>query len=297
MRLLLAAFLALSLSALADLRAITVGGKKRSYDLHLPKGRAPSEPAALVLVFHGGAGTADKAKRMSSMELKSDREGFIAVFPNGTGLLPDATRALTWNAWWCCGAAIQNQVDDVAFVRALVEDIARDYRIDRKRIYAAGLSNGGMFAYRLGCEAGDLVAAIAPVAGALNSEECESGPKVSVIAFHGTADRHVPFEGGPPPSPYDRHPRQDKSVQFAMDVWKKRNACSFKPDQERQGSVVHLSYRCPDGIGLELYAIQGQGHAWPGGKKGVRFGNVDDPTAEISATDVMWEFFKAHPKP
>lgn len=283
--------------AFADVRILKIGDYKRSYDLHLPRGRAPTEPAALVLVFHGGAGNADNAKRTTAMDAKADREGFIAVFPNGSGLLPNATRGLTWNAWWCCGAAIQNQAEDVKFVRAIVEDIARDYRIDRKRIYATGLSNGGMFAYRLACEAGDLVAAIAPVAGALDSEECENGPKVSVIAFHGTADRHVPFEGGPPPAQWDPHARQDKSVQFAMDVWKKRNACGFKPDQDRKGSVVHLTYRCPEGLGLELYAIQGQGHAWPGGRKGLRYGNVDEPSTEISATDVMWEFFKAHPKP
>ena len=283
-------------SAFAEERTLRLGGIKRSYELHLPNGRAPSQPAALVLVFHGGGGNAANAARTSAMDAKADREGFIAVFPNGSGLLPGARLGLTWNAWWCCGAAIQNQADDVAFVRALVDAVAREYPVDRKRIYATGLSNGGMLAYRLGCEAGDLFAAIAPVAGALNSEECGEGPKVSVIAFHGMADKHVLFEGGPPLSQYDRYARRDKSVQFAVDVWTRRNACEGEPALERKGSIVHASYRCAEGTAVELYAIEGGGHSWPGGKKGLRFGNLDPPTTEISATDLMWEFFKAHPK-
>lgn len=284
-----------AMTATAEERSIDVAGTPRTYVVHLPNDRAPAQPAPLVMVFHGGGGNAVNAARMSGMDAKADREGFIAVYPNGTGGRLNA-KLLTWNAWRCCGAALDNNVDEVAFVRALVDAVARDYPVDRKRIYATGLSNGGMLAYRVGCELGDVFAAIAPVAGALNSDECVTGPRVSVIVFHGTADKHVRFEGGEPLTAFDRHKRTDNSVQFAIDAWKQRDGCRSPPERRRTGSVVHTAFACADGTAVELYAIEGQGHAWPGGQKGIRFGNVDPPTTEISATNLMWEFFAGHPK-
>ncbi len=267
-----------AMTATAEERSIDVAGIPRTYIVHLPNNHAPAQPAALVMVFHGGGGNAANAARMSGMDAKADKEGFIAVYPNGTGGRANAI-LLTWNAWRCCGAALDNKVDDVAFVRALVDAVARDYPVDRKRIYASGLSNGGMLAYRVGCELGDVFAAIAPVAGALESDDCRTGPRVSVIVFHGTG-----------------HKRTDNSVEFAIDAWKQRDGCRTPPEHRRAGSVVHTSFACADGTAVELYAIEGQGHAWPGGQKGIRFGNVDAPTTEISATDLMWEFFARHPK-
>jgi polyhydroxybutyrate depolymerase len=281
----------LALCVHAEERALVVAGKERSYVLHLPQGAAPARPVPLVLVFHGGGGNADNAARMSGMDAKSDREGFIAAYPNGSG-----RRFLTWNAWRCCGPALDQNVDDVGFVRALVDTLAREYRVDRKRVYATGLSNGAMLTYRLACEAADVFAAVAPVAGALNSDDCRPSAPVSVVAFHGTADGHVRFEGGVPRTAFDRHPREDKPVSFAMGFWSQHNQCS-PPSRERRGSIIHETYACPRGVGVELYAIEGQGHAWPGGEKGLRYGNVDPPTTELSATDAMWDFFLRHPKP
>jgi polyhydroxybutyrate depolymerase len=270
-------------------------GTARTYRIHLPNERAPSKPVPLVVVFHGGGGNAENAARMSGMDAKADKEGFIAVYPNGTGARANVM-LLTWNAWRCCGAALDNNVDDVAFVRALVDVVARDYPVDRKRVYATGLSNGGMLAYRVGCELGDVFAAIAPVAGALNTFDCQDGPPVSVVVFHGTADKHVRFEGGPPVTAFDRHKRADNGVPFAIETWKRRDQCAGEPVRERKGSVLHTSLACADSSAVELYAIEGGGHSWPGGQKGIRFGNVDAPTTEISATDVMWDFFTRHPK-
>jgi polyhydroxybutyrate depolymerase len=284
-----------AMTATAQERSIDVAGTPRTYIVHLPNNHAPAQPAPLVFVFHGGGGNATNAGRMSGMDTKADKEGFIGVYPNGTGGRANAI-LLTWNAWRCCGAALDNKVDDVGFIRALVDAVARDYPVDRKRVYATGLSNGGMLAYRVGCELGDVFAAIAPVAGALNSDDCRAGPRVSVIVFHGTADKHVRFEGGEPWTAFDRHKRTDNSVQFAIDTWKQRDGCQAPPERRRTGSVIHTSYACADGTAVELYAVEGQGHAWPGGQKGVRFGNVDAPTTEISATDLMWEFFARHPK-
>ena len=289
------ALLVAACSAAADERVIDAGGSARSYRIHLPNGREPAEPVPLVIVFHGGGGNAANAARMSGMDAKADREGFIAVYPNGTG--GRAGMLLTWNAWRCCGPALDNGVDDVGFVRAVVENVAREHAIDRKRIYATGLSNGGMMSYRVACEAADIFAAIAPVAGALDTDDCRPSSPVSVVVFHGTADGHVPFEGGAPRTAFDRHKRVDNPVAFAIDFWTRHDRCERTPVRSKRGHVVHDTYACPDGLGVELYAIEGQGHAWPGGEKGLRSGNVDPPTTEISATDLMWEFFVRHPKP
>jgi polyhydroxybutyrate depolymerase len=272
-------------------RSIAIGGTTRTYVVHLPGGRAPENPAPLVVVLHGGGGNAANAARMSGMDAKADKEGFIAVYPNGTG-----RRFLTWNAWRCCGAALDERVDDVAFIRAVVEAVARDFAVDRRAIYATGLSNGAMMAYRLGCDAADVFAAIAPVAGALDTDDCGPSAPVAVIVFHGTADGHVRFEGGEPRTAFDRHKRVDNSVAYAIDFWKRRNGCDDAAKRQKHGHVVHDAYSCAEGSAVELYAIEGQGHAWPGGEKGIRNGNVDPPTTEISATDLMWDFFARHPK-
>jgi polyhydroxybutyrate depolymerase len=288
----------LAMPALADdARTLVVGGLTRTYAVHLPNGERPSSPVPLVVVFHGGGGNAANAARMTGMDAKADREGFIAVFPDGTGRRPGAGMLLTWNTWRCCGPALDNNVDDVAFVRAMVAQVADQYPVNRARIYATGLSNGGMMTYRVGCELSDLFAAIAPVAGALDTDQCRPGSPVSAIIFHGTADQHVRFEGGEPATSVDRHKRIDNPVSYAVDFWRRRDGCDAEAKRSRKGSVVHDVYKCANGTAVELYAIEGQGHAWPGGQKGMRNGNVDAPTTEISATDLMWDFFKAHPKP
>jgi polyhydroxybutyrate depolymerase len=295
-RLIVLAFLASTAArATTDELSLEVNGTARSYRVHVPAPLDRGKPAPLVLVFHGGGGNAANAARMSGMDAKADREGFIVAYPNGTG--SRAGMLLTWNAWRCCGPALDNRVDDIGFVRAVVDRIARDHAIDRKRIYATGLSNGAMLTYRLGCEAADLFAAIAPVAGALNTDDCRPSAPVSVVAFHGTADGHVLFEGGVPRTAFDRHKRVDNSVAFAMDFWVRRDGCDPIAERSKRGHVIHDAYPCRGGAGVELYAIEGQGHAWPGGEKGIRNGNVDPPTTEISATDLMWEFFVRHPKP
>src|SRR5689334_13724540 len=95
--------------ALIAVSTMTVGGLNRTYDVHLPNGEAPSAPAPLVIVLHGGGGNAANAARMTGMDAKADREGFIVAYPNGTG--PRGDVLLTWNAWRCCGPALDNKVD------------------------------------------------------------------------------------------------------------------------------------------------------------------------------------------
>ena len=276
--------------------SIGVDGVIRTFLLHVPQGVDPRLAMPLVVVFHGGGGNGMNAANMSGMDDKADLGQFVVAYPDGTGGI--GSRLLTWNTWGCCGRALENQVDDVRFVRAMVESISREYRIDPKRIYATGMSNGAMMAYRVGCELSDIFAAIAPVAGALDTDRCNPRNPVSAIIFHGTSDKHIRYEGGKPLVSLDiRHGREDKPVSFAVSFWSGYDRCNPTPARARYGHVVHDKYDCPAGTGVELYTIEGQGHAWPGGVKGLRMGNVDTPTGEINATNLMWEFFQKHPKP
>jgi polyhydroxybutyrate depolymerase len=175
-------------------RTLSFDGAERTYFLHIPASYDGSQAVPLVLDFHGGAGNAQNQLRVSGFESLADEVGFIVATPNGSGRLGDVI--LTWNGGTCCGYAVANNVDDVGFARALVADVQTVARIDMKRIYSTGLSNGGIMSYRLACEAADLIAAIGPVSGTQNITPCKPSEPVSVIDFHGSADQHLPYNGG-----------------------------------------------------------------------------------------------------
>ena len=264
--------------------SLDIGGRTRRYFLHAPPGYDGKKPLPLVLVLHGGGQSPESAERMSGMSAKADKEGFLAVYPSGTGR---SSRMPTWNSGNCCGYAMQNNVDDVTFLRALIDQLEHDYSVDPRRIFVTGISNGGMMSYRIGCELADKIAAIAPVEGAQNIDCRPSGP-VSVIVFHGSADRLVPFNGGS--TPFQIGPkRSDNSVANAVAFWVKNDGCSPNPKHE-ENSAAHTDIYsgCKNGTGVALYAIQGGRHLWPGSR--IR-GN------SVPATDLMWSFFVQHPKP
>jgi polyhydroxybutyrate depolymerase len=272
--------------------ALTAGGRERTYLLHLPPVYDGNRSLPLVIVLHGGGGNAEGAVRMTGFSKKADKEGFVVVYPNGSGRLK--TRLLTWNSGNCCGYAMDSDMDDVGFIRGLIDELVKTRAIDPNRVYVTGMSNGGMMAYRLGCELSEKIAAIAPVAGALNIENCQPANPVSVIIFHGTADEHVLYNGGEPIKKVDRHARVDKSVSYAVSFWVKHDACSDTPKRSEKGSIRTEIYDGgKDGAEVVLYTVNGGGHAWPGGEAYLLGA---EPTKEISATDLMWDFFVRHPK-
>jgi len=274
--------------------SIEFRGVTRTYALYVPASLQPGVPAELVVALHGGGGNAANLERTVGLDAIAEREGFLVVYPDGSGRLDEIL--LTWNAGNCCGYALDEQVDDVGFIRALIEQLSGTYAIDSKRVYATGMSNGGMMSYRLACEAADLFAAVAPVAGALNVADCEPAEPVSVLAIHGTADQHVLFEGGPPNVKADIHERVDRSVHYAMTFWAARDGCGLEPQVEQGGAVIHESYSgCQPGLSVELLAVEGGGHAWPGAVKFSAQG--DEPSPDLDASEAMWAFFEAHPKP
>jgi len=279
-------------------RSLDVNRQTRSYLIHVPPSYTGVEPFPVVLAFHGGAAHAESMVRFSGLSEKADEASFLAVYPNGTGRYQ---RLLTWNAGNCCGSAARNRVDDVAFVRAVLDDLATVARVDPKRVYATGMSNGAMITYRLASELADRIAAIAPVAGPMGTETCRPSRPVPVMHFHGTGDEFAPFAGGPGKRSVTR--TNFYSVAHSIRAWVEANGCPKKPliteepDRVDDGTTVTCKTYGPGRHGSEviLYAIRGGGHTWPGRQPPFRF--LGTFTKDISANDLMWEFFKRHRMP
>lgn len=273
--------------------SLTVGELERTYIVHIPSAYDGQRALPLVIVLHGGGHNARGVIRMTGMSDKADKEGFVVVYPEGTSRFKG--RLLTWNAGRCCGFAMEQQIDDVGFIRELIEQLQQQLNIDGEKIYVTGASNGAMMAHRLGCELSDKIAAIAPVAGYLALDNCQPTHPLSVITFHGSADKHVPYGGGLPERRAEKHTGMVRSVSESVSFWVEHNGCSLVPLRDESGKIIRERYTdCRDGTEVLLYTVQEGGHAWPGGRKGSPW--ADEPTSEISATDLVWEFFVQHLK-
>jgi polyhydroxybutyrate depolymerase len=225
---------------------------------------------------------------------KADRAGFVVVYPDGTGV---AGLFLTWNSGGLRLRSGTKRPDDVKFIAALLDDLGKVLPIDRRRVYATGMSNGGMMCYRLAAEMPDRIAAIAPVAGTMAVKDAKPGRPVPVIHFHGTADRIVPFGG---PTGRTAKSFRFKSVAQSAKFWAKRNGCrqppsrTKLPDKVDDGTTVERITYAPAKSGAEVtvYVIHGGGHTWPGRGGGGRLLGL--ATKDISANDLIWEFFRKH---
>ena len=278
--------------SLADVEhEIEVGGEDRSYIVHLPPAAALKKPAPVVVVLHGGGGRARQVARVTRFSELADREGFIAVYPNGSGRGP---LLLTWNARYCCGHALRAGHDDVAFLAAMLDRLAADYRIDPRRIYLTGASNGGMMAFQAAAALSDRIAAIAPViAGMFGDEEPPKGP-VSVLMINGLADTSIPIEGGWTANRMTRR-AWDAPIGPAgatLAYWARAGGCAAAPEVTRDGDVETWQHGgCAAGISVVMKALHGGGHAWPGG-----VGRWGGEAAGFDATREIWKFFAAHSK-
>src|SRR3954454_3613204 len=171
-------------------RTLMMGEQKRTYLVYVPKGYDPKKPAPVVLALHGAAMNGSMMVWFSGLNKKSDEAGFIVVYPSGTG----TGSFLAWNTGGSKGKMAEGRADDVAFIGKLLDDLGTVVKVDEKRVYACGMSNGGMMCYRLAAELSDRIAAVAPVAGTIAIDESKPKRPVPVIHFHGTEDRLVPFE-------------------------------------------------------------------------------------------------------
>jgi polyhydroxybutyrate depolymerase len=256
---------------------ISSGGRQRTARVHVPASYDPKKPIPVLLNFHGRMSNPSQQALLSKTTPKADAAGFVVVYPAGVGD--------TWNAGLCCGEAQSNDIDDVGFTRALLDELGTKLCVDAKRVFATGLSNGAFMSHRLGCELSDRIAAIGPVAGQLVMTTCKPKRPVPVMYFHGDEDKIVWYEGqyGMP------------SAEATAKAWATRNACNATPKETyAKGDATCMTYSgCKDSADVTLCTISGGGHTWPGGAP-TGFGKT---STDIDATAEMWTFFAAHPMP
>lgn len=258
----------------SEVVTLDVGPDQRQYVLFVPEGVPASEPAPLVIDIHGLGSNATAHDEASGFTTIAEREGIVVAQPEARGEIP------TWNPQ--PGAAGMER--DVAFLRAIVADVARKVAVDPGSVFVTGFSNGGGMAHRFACEAAELVAAIGTVSGQYQvADDCDPAEPVAVIAFHGTSDVVVPYFGAGellPPVP-----------SWAQD-WADRNVCGPVAAADRiADDVVTESWSgCAERTTVVLYTVEDGAHAWPGTDRPGFF----QPTQSIDATDLMWEFFDLH---
>jgi len=279
--------------------AITVQGVERSYFVHVPPSYDSTKKWPVVVMFHGGGGTAQAAMWDTGWDDKSDKEGFLAVFPEGTP--PDASRPgrfrdnpQTWNDGSKrpnVGAASRG-VPDVDFVAAMLADLKLRFGVDERRIYITGFSNGASMAFKVARELSTIVAAAAPVAGADWLSGTNPARAVPVLYITGTADPLNPFEGGEIRIGAKTFGTKT-SVREMIGNWVKMHG--IRDERPVVGATAVAYGLQGEPAKAVLYTIEGHGHHWPGGKSALPMRLAGKNTAKLKATDVIWEFFSAHP--
>lgn len=286
---------------------LTVAGRSRFYLLRVPPAAASGAPLPVVLALHGGGGNPEQFKEESDFDQVADREGFIAVYPAGNGTVLTPRILLTWNAGTdCCGTALTQGVDDVAFLLAVIDDLAERSPVDGKRIYAAGHSNGAMMAYRLAAEAAHRVAAIAPVAGAMQLSAFAPSRPVPVLHIHSVDDPRALYEGGlGPPFPLGGSQVFHQPVVDGLASWRARNGCpgtaQIVAELQGQAGTVNEGHTaqklvwgpCSSGAPVIHWRMSGVGHGWPGRiLSPAREELVGGSTTLLSAPEEAWAFFE-----
>jgi polyhydroxybutyrate depolymerase len=245
--------------------SMSFGGLDRAYRLYIPDG--VNAPAPLVVMLHGGFGSAQQAERAYGWDQLADGAKIVAAYPDGIG------RAWNINGG-CCGRPGREGIDDVGFVNAVVDDIGKNISIDRNRVYATGISNGGMLTYALACNTGTF-AAIGPDS-ATQLDKCAAPHPTSVMHIHGTADRLVRYDGGPGTGVAT--PNGGPSMPDLNAFWRNVDQCA-PPTTTTDGAITTSTAGCADGRSVVLITVDGGGHDWP-----------------PFATQRLWDFFAAHPR-
>ena len=279
---------------LKDVQKIQVGGLERTYRVFVPP-TSGTTPLPLVMVFHGGGMTSMPMAKWTAIHDVAAREGFMVVYADGT-------RTLGLFGTWNVGSATpqvdaeKKGIDDVAFVRALIEKLRTEHRIDPRRIYATGVSLGGMFSYHLACSMSETFAAVAVVAGGMTTAKCNPVSPVAILVIHGIDDQHVPVAGG-----RGRHTSKNRSwpaVSKGLEFWGKENGCQGNRKEifHKADATCWTFGPCSSKRPVEYCSVEG-GHHWPGqGKRMLWQKLINEQISSFPASERIWAFFKANPK-
>ena len=246
------------------------GGRDRTFVVHVPPSYDRTRPTPVVMDFHGWLGDGGAQATMTGLRTEADVRGLITVHPDGIGR--------SWNAGACCTPASTSGVDDVQFVRDLLDRVERDWCVDRRRVHAMGFSNGAGFSHRLACELSERVASIGPVSGTVAIPTCAPRRPVPVLHTHGTLDVVVPYLGGSFGG--------FEAVAATITRWATLDGCSDAPTESyRRGNVrCATQSRCREGAEVTLCTVTNGAHAWPA-------------NGDLRATAHILDFFARHPMP
>jgi len=288
--------------------SLTSEGLERKYLVHVPPSYDAIKSTPVVFSIHGGGGNGEAFRNQSNMDVNSDKHGYIVVYPDGTGTELFGRKSFTWNSGnFCCGYAVRNNIDDVGFFSKMMDDVETKFNVDKNRIYAAGLSNGGQMTHRLACELSDRIAAIASVAGANESNmSCDLSRSVPVMIIHGTEDQCVPYKGSKQCGGcYSKAIGIDlgdvwpcDSVEQKIEDWKEMNSRSDTSEIVfEKGDVTCIRYGSnDDNSEVVLCTIEGGGHTWPSSivYKSKMIADISGMITYDISNDQIWEFFERH---
>jgi len=272
-------------------------GVERQYRVHLPPGYGDrGAPLPVVIYLHGGGGGTVSAY-LDGVHKSADQHGFLLAIPAATRIdkKPMSSRwnGGRWKGGECCGTA-----DDIGFLAKMLDDLARRFRVDEQRVYAAGISNGGLMTHRVACELSERVAAVATVAPAAVPQDCAPVRPIPVMNIHGTKDPCNPFDGSDPKGFCARAGYKRMSPAEVVETWRKLDGCGETAVPGfRRGKASCTRYPdCRQGAEVAFCRVDGMGHAWPGGAQYFPAGLIGPVSEDISMNEI-WTFFREHPLP
>jgi polyhydroxybutyrate depolymerase len=269
---------------------IDVNGVSRTYLLYVPPGQSGKHLPAFI-IMHGSGSTAERQEYYSNFDALAQAHNLVVMYPQGI--------EKHWNDGRVIGH--ESASDDIGFMKAMLAQVIAQGLIDPKRVYAAGISNGGFMAQHMACVMPEALAGIAVVAATQPVDAaCPSPRPMPVIFFHGTADKFVLFNGGLIVPQLGNRGTALSNAQ-AVATWQKRNGCGAAKktqlppkDPSDPTRITIENYSCPPGRGLEDVIIEGGGHTWPGAHQGWLITRILGPvTGNIDANDTMWSFFQS----
>jgi polyhydroxybutyrate depolymerase len=272
--------------------SLTAGNLTRTYQAHVPAKADSAAALPLVIALHGGNGSGASMRNLTSLDTVADANGFVVAYPDG------------YSESWADGRGTTEAevagVDDVAFIGALIEDIATRTPIDPRRVYVTGISNGGMMSLRVACALSSRIAAVAPVAANMPSllvPNCAPSRAVPVMFVHGDQDALVPRNGGTIPLGAGG---TVQSTAASVALWNSLNGCAASAtsmstiDTANDGTSIAFSRYggCSGGVDNRFYDVVGGGHTWPGGLQYLSVAIIGRTSSDIDASRELWSFFR-----